>query len=458
MKAKNILGTAALGLAFLTAAHADVTIEITGATAFRKAALQAIKTLYTNDPSASFKFAHDKTSGNLTSSTRAIFQGKFPNVTGVTTIRTTFTGSVEGVRALTIPSNDTNAQYLATSNFGNATNSASGTEVALDATGTLDAKTAAEFAFSDVSKDSTPLASYSNIDGGAVGVVAFTMVANEGAPTNLTNVSSKQFQALFSGGSQPASLFTGNSSDTTKVYATGRNDGSGTRTTYMAETGLGITTLVNQFVTNSNGNFTSSAGTGSILRIYKVPAQGNGNGTLTNRTGYVASGNMIGGSASDASTVWGQNLAGNGGYNSGSTLVTHLGYTSNNTEVLEADGTTLEAAGPIALVSFLATADAITARTGGAVILGYNGVKLDGIAGGAGALSASDKTKITEGAYTAWSYQQLYKRTDITAGDTFSVWTALNGAIPAAIDSTSSGVKMDDMVAGRTYDGGPVAP
>ena len=455
MKAKNILGTAALGLAFLTAAHADVTIEITGASAFRKAALAAIKTLYTNDPSASFKFAHDKTSGNLTSSTRAIFQGKFPGVTGVTTIRTNFTGSVEGIRALTISGNY-NVTYLATSVFGAATNSPTGTEVASAAT--TDSATAAEFAFSDVSKDSTPLASYSNIDGGAVGVVAFTMIANEGAPTNLTNVSSKQFQALFSGGSQPASLFTGNSSDTTKVYATGRNDGSGTRTTYMAETGLGITTLVNQFVTNSNGNFTSSAGAGSILRIYKVPAQGNGNGTLTNRAGYVASGNMTGGSASDASTVWGQNLAGNGGYNSGSTLVTHLGYTSNNTEVLEADGTTLEAAGPIALVSFLSTADAITAKAGGAVILGYNGVKLDGIAGGAEALSASDKEKITEGAYTAWSYQQLYKRTDITSGDTFSVWTALNGAIPAAIDSTSSGVKMDDMVAGRTYDGGPVAP
>jgi len=436
MKAKTILGTAALGLAFLTAAQADVTIEITGASAFRKASLTAIKTLYTTG--GSFKFAHDKTSGNLTSSTRAIFQGTFPGVTGTTTIRTNFTGSVEGVRALTLGGNY-NVTYLATSVFGNATNSGSGTEVA-SAT-TADTATAAEFAFSDVSKDSTPQASYSLL-GGTCGVVAFTMIANEGAPANLTNVSSKQFQALFQAGSLPASVLTGNASDTVTVYASGRNDGSGTRTTYMAETGLGITTTVNQFITN--GNYVTS-GNGTIQKIYKVPATG------------LAAG-IVGDASTDASTIWGQDLAGNGGYNSGSTLVTHFGYTSANTEVLDADGTVLNTAGPITLVSFLSTGDAITAKAAGAVILGYNGVKLDGIAGGATALSTSDKEKITSGAYTAWSYQQFYRRTDITSGDSLTVFNAINSGIPTAIDSTSSGVKTADMQVSRGYDGGPVAP
>lgn len=453
MKSKLLLGAAALGLALFSTARADVTIEITGASAFRKATLTAINTLYTTG--GSFKFAHSSSVGNLTSSTRAIFQGTFPGITGTTTIRTNFTGSVEGIRALAL-GGSFNVTYLAPSVLSAAALSSSGTEVASQST--TDTAVPAEFAFSDVSKDSTPLASYSLL-GGEIGVVAFTMVANEGAPANLTNVSSKQFQALFQGGFLPASVLTGNASDSSvTVYATGRNDGSGTRTTYMAETGLGITTLVNQFVTNDNANFTSTTGTGSILRIYKVPAQGHGNGTLTNRTGYVSSGNMTGGSASDASTVWGQDLAGNGGYNSGSTLVKHLGYTSSNTEVVDSDGTTLVTAGPIALVSFLATADAITAKTNGAVILGYNGVTLSGIAGGDSALSASDKEKITTGAYTAWSYQQFYRRSDITSGDALTAYNAIAAGIPAAIDSTSSGVKLADMAVSRGFDGGPVAP
>jgi hypothetical protein len=455
MKAKTILGTAALGLAFLTAAQADVTIEITGASAFRKASLTAIQTLYTTG--ASFKYAHDKGSGNLTSSTRAIFQGTFPGVSGVTTIRTNFTGSVEGIRALAIPGATYNVQYLATSNFGNATNSSSGTEVALNATGTLDAATAAELAFSDVSKDSTPLASYNNLDGETVGVVAFTMIANEGAPARLTNISSKQFQALFSGGSLTASVMTGNSSDTITVYATGRNDGSGTRTTYMAETGLGITTTVKQYISNSSFITANT----SINKIYEVPISGNGNGTLTfgggNRTGYTTNGSITGGSTSDASTVWGQNLNGNGGYNSGSTLVTHLGLPSTNTEVIGANGNQTVAPGPIALVTCLASADAISAKSAGAVILGYNGVKLDGIAAGNSSLSASDIEKIAYGAYTLWSYQQFYKRTDV-AGDSLTVYNAIKAGIPAAITSTSSGLTMDDMQVGRSVDGGTVAP
>jgi hypothetical protein len=454
MKAKTILGTAALGLAFLTAAQADVTVEITGASAFRKASLEAIKTLYTTG--GSFKFAHSSSTGNLTSSTRAIFQGTFPGVTGVTTIRTNFTGSVEGIRALAIGGNF-NVTYLAPSVLGNATNSSIGTEVA--GVSTTDTAAVAELAFSDVSKDSTPLASYSNLDGGAVGVVAFTMIANEGAPANLTNVSSKQFQALFKGGSLPASVLTGNASDTRTVYATGRNDGSGTRTTYLAETGLGITATVQQYITN---NSFVTANTTSINKIYRVPVNGNGNGTIThlggNRTGYTANGSIIGGATTDASTIWSQNLAGNGGYNSGSPLVAHLGYTSNNTEVVEVNGSTLNAAGPITLVSSLATADAISAKALGAVILGYNGVKLDGIAGGASSLSVSDIEKITSGAYTLWSFQQLYKRSDITSGDTNTVYEAIRDGIPAAVTSTSSGVTIAEMQVGREVDGGTVAP
>src|SRR5687767_14695227 len=97
MRLQNIL-TGAIALAFVTTALADVTVEITGATAFRAAALDTIKAQYvaTGQP---FKFAYD-TTGAFNGSNRSVWIGTFPNVAGTTTIRTSFNGSVEGIRAL----------------------------------------------------------------------------------------------------------------------------------------------------------------------------------------------------------------------------------------------------------------------------------------------------------------------------------------------------------------------
>ena len=452
MKAKNILCTTALGLVFLTAAQAQTTIEITGATAFRKGTLAAIKQLYTNG--GSFKYAHDQSSsGSFTSSTRAIFQGTVPGISGTTTIRTAFSGSVEGLRALALGGNFSE-KYLdpAGSSFANASMSSSGTEV-LSYNVQDSASSQAEFAFSDVDKAATPLASY-NLPGDRVGVVAFTMITNEGAPANITNVTSKQFQALFSAGRVPAYVLTGVTTDNaTMVYAVGRNDGSGTRTTYMAETGLGITTPVVQYATS--GNYVTTTGNGSIQKIYKVPTGGN-------------KPELLGSRSADASTVWQNNILGNGGYFSGGSLVTILGYTSSSTEVLEYDeemndGTVniLRAAGPIALVSFLSVSDAVTARNNGARFLSYNGVRLDGVAAtGVSALTQDDKDKIRTGAYTAWSYQNLYSRTAFASNSNEGVLkTALIGALPAAITSEAVGLTMTEMnLASRAVDGGPVKP
>ena len=77
-------------LALVGAAQADVTVNITGATAFRAAALKAIKSRYA-DSGQPFKYAHDQAAGNLDAAapnaTRAIFIGTFPGVSGTTTRR-----------------------------------------------------------------------------------------------------------------------------------------------------------------------------------------------------------------------------------------------------------------------------------------------------------------------------------------------------------------------------------
>jgi len=98
---KYLAGFAAF--AFAASANADVTVYVTGATAFRSAAIKAIKAKYlVGNGGSSFKFAHDQAASSVASAGRVIFMGKFPGVSGTTTIDCCFTGSVEGVRALVL--------------------------------------------------------------------------------------------------------------------------------------------------------------------------------------------------------------------------------------------------------------------------------------------------------------------------------------------------------------------
>lgn len=424
----NYLATGLAALAMVATAQADVTVNITGATAFRKATLNTIKARYVAS-GAAFKFAHDQAAGGFNGSTKAIFIGTFPGISGVTTIRTNFTGSVEGIRAL-VSSPTYDVAYFNSSILDATTAVIGGAELASQSGNSTNA--AADIAFSDVAKAATPYASASLLPSTPeCGVVTFTMIANNGAPANLTNVTAKQFQALFSNGTQPLSLFTGDANDITPVYAFGRNDGSGTRTTYLAETGFGITKTVQQYVV------TSASGS-AITQIQRVPAGG-------------------GSVPANASTVWGQDVAGNGGYNSGSTLKTDLTKTSANTEVLDANGTQLAAAGTINFISWLATGDALTARQSGAKILGYNGVTLSSLST-ATTLDAADRAKIANGAYTAWTYERMYRLSSITSGDKKTAYDGIKNNLGAQIAATDTGLQISDMLVGRTEDGGIVAP
>jgi hypothetical protein len=79
-------------------------------------------------------------------------------------------------------------------------------------------------------------------------------IAGEGAPAGITNMTDQLHQTLWSTGSMPASMFTGNLDDTTTVLATGRNNGSGTRATILAETGYGAITNVVQYNAVTSGD------------------------------------------------------------------------------------------------------------------------------------------------------------------------------------------------------------
>jgi hypothetical protein len=439
MKSKALIfGLAAAALT--VPAFADVTVEITGATAFRKAALASIHAQYVTG--GSFKFAHDKTTAadDYQNSTYSVWIGTFPGVAGTTTIRCSFNGSVEGIRALVAsPTHD--PEYILTSVLDSTTATATGAELA--ATSTPREKVQSEIAFSDVSVASTPFAA-SPLEpaDSAAGVVVFTMITNQGSP--LTNITSQQFRALLTNGYQPLSVFTGNAADTDRVYVTGRNDGSGTRTTYMAESGHGIATPVKQYTA-----LVSSGET--ISEIQLVPA-GGANDTNPGTAGVQP---WPGQDVKNASTIWGQDVDGNGGYSSGSGLVSVLGRNATAASKVWNAAHTTSSTRMFHLATWLSLNDAVTARKAGAIICGYNGVKLDGIAASGDVMTAADLAKVTAGSYTAWGYQQMYRRPSLGA-DYVTVYDGIKGAIGTNLGS--AGISISDMKVGREVDGGVVAP
>lgn len=439
MKSKALIfGFAAIALSI--PAYADVTVEITGATAFRKAALASIHAQYV--AGGSFKFAHDKsaTANDYQNSTYSVWIGTFPGVAGTTTIRCSWNGSVEGVRAL-VASPTFDPEYLQTSVLDSTTATAAGAEK----TGTSSPreKAQSEIAFSDVAVASTPYAA-SPLEpaDSASGVVVFAMVTNQGSP--LTNITSQQFRALLTNGYQPLSLFTGNALDTTRVYVTGRNDGSGTRTTYMAESGHGIATPVKQY-----SALVSSGET--ISEIQLVPAGG------VNDSDLVTAGVQPwpGQAAANASTVWGQDVDGNGGYSSGGSLVTVMGRNATVASKVWNAAHTTSSTRMFHLATWISLNDAVTARDAGAIICGYNGSRLDGIASSGTTMAAADLAKVTNGSYTAWGYEQMYRRPSLGT-DYVTVYDGIKAEIPTNLGS--AGVALTDMKVGREVDGGVVAP
>lgn len=428
---KNKLLMFSLSAATLvTPALADVSIEITGATAFRESALRAIRSLYSTD----YAYGHNKAAGLVYTSDDAIFVGTVTGISGITTIRTSFKGSVEGLRAITSTASADQRNYILPTLLGAAGNGGGVNGGAETHSLTATDKVNADYSFSDVLITSTPFGSIPVLPSAnsPVGVVVFTMATNEGSP--VTNVTSQNFRALLARGYQPASLFTGVAADTGTVVAVGRNDGSGTRTSYLAESGYGITNTVNQYYV--------SASTGDQNDAFHLTEAG---GTYK-------------------STIWGQDSAGNGGYASGGDIKDLLKRTSKPLCALVDElGDEIQSPTKLDVVTWISLTDYISARGlvgGAAKMCAYNGVSLDGVNADiidTVELTTADLEKITKGAYTAWGNQQLYRRNTLSTGTDEQKYFDL---LVPAIDSNLGveGVKSSLMSVFRSTDGGVVGP
>jgi hypothetical protein len=433
MKINSILLTtlAAIGMAHM--ASADATINITGATAFRSAATTAIINSFT---SVQFGYAGTASAG-VTGANQQLFVGSFPGIGGTTTVRTFWSGSTEGARDVILEVN-TPARFLDPTATTISASPGTHNPAPVLQNGI------AKMYFTDCGVENTAYSASPNAAGlqpadSRIGAIVFTFIKNEMAAANpkfasyqaFTNVSSQQFRALFNptfGGRSLLSQFTGNNADDdTFVYATGRNDLSGTRTIYMLETGYGAPNLVSQWkVTATASN--------NISEITLWPL-----------------GDVVG-SVDNRSLQWNTDLPGNGGYFSGGSLRDVLDDTSNNVTVKNFDGEVIGTNQNLIFVTWLGNGDATTATANGAVALTYNGVGITP----ANPLSAADIAKIQNGSYTAWSFERFYRLSDAkTTVDERTLFNTVFGNIGANIGS--SGLSMTQMTGvDRATDGATV--
>jgi hypothetical protein len=444
MKLKTILA-AALAVGATSSAMAQThIIDVTGATAFRNAAMRAITASFNTN---GLQIVHDGSADTLSSlygSNKAIFRGTMPGISGTTIVRTSFNGSAEGLNAIAGKNNPPFYTADALSNSVVWNNSAAKGNIA----GPTETTTRPRFAFSDVLQKNTPVKT--DVNGATftavpdqVGVVTFAMVANDGSDTNFNNVTVQQALALWKGGTLPLSQFTGNPASVGPVYAMGRNDGSGTRASYLSEFKVGVASAVSQYIATAAGVNTVND---RLDAITLVPAGGTGAGVLATSGG-----------AANASTLWGQSaLVGNGGYASSSGIRDHLQLKTGNTVVYNGVSSNAVYTGPLTLVSWLSTADARTAIGGGSRVLAYNGVQITPIAT-AGSYNSTgfnetDYNKIIKGQYSAWNYQQFYRWGTLTAAES-TFRTLMNNNIVAALGVTANGLATTVMDVDRFDDG-----
>jgi len=394
---KSLFKYSAIAAAMLLAQQAAaVDIVITGSTAFRSATHTAIANMMTGET-----VAHSHATA-LSSANQSTFKGTIAGISGTVYVFCSWSGSATGIIAVA------NSTAVSVITAGQVDALSSGTT---NANITPSSTMVPRMAFSDVYKESTSAASAALTDSRPA-VIPFRFVKNRGSSASLTNVTAQHYRSLWNNNTAPLGLFTGNIADTTTVISLGRDNGSGTRITVMAESKFGIGNLVQQWKATTTGT------AGSTGVVTKAQIWGVGDGV-------------------------GSTVAGNGGYSSGSNIATVMGCTSSGVELYEADGTSLIDTKDVILLSYMGLSDTSTATGTGATALPYEGVNYTADA-------------VYNGSYTLWGYLHLYYPTLTTDESTFR--TGLNTQLASSSVLGANGLLFSAMQCARTSDGGIVTP
>jgi hypothetical protein len=387
-------------LAFASIADAQTIVRITGSTAFRGATLTAIKKIFDVSPAVVYGY----TGTSETGAGKSIYKG---NIGGTSvTIKTSWSGAVGGMYA--VVTGDTTVQYLEDGGTTIPTLTTGGTASIADNSSTRGpAGTASDVCMLDHFQSTTPFTS-PTLTTIPVGVIAFKWIANNGAPSGLSNMTPQLAQALYGAGQVSLVTFTGNVADTAKlVWALGRDADSGTRLQTHQESGIGYNSQVTQWTATASGG----AVTSHVLAVNS--------------------------SAVPAAIQALHPNPGDGGYNSGSSSTGLASIFKNTTPNALNDGNSGTAFG--FYVGYAGIADADGAIAGGAKELTWNGVSYS-------------VANVREGKYTFWGYEALgYQPT--LSGTQLSVANALANQI---INVDAPDPKLNTMNVIRSADGGLV--
>ena len=406
MKTVNTFLAGLAALAISSPASADVSIRLTGSTAFRSNTHTALTTATPTGLGFDQKAYSGITATGTASASGAKYaiyeKGTSPNKI---TIKTSWTGSVGAIQAVAEQRPD--VKWLPDIGPPSAVVAGSANNESLAATD----NTPPDIAFSDCFQSATVFKTPILADT-ICGINQFRMVTNygPGGVNPITSINSQQVRALLTAASGlPLSVFTGNPADTAKVYGIGRDPDSGTRVTILAETGLGANATVVHWQPASSGN--------NVTALAPWPEQ----------------------------TLFGITYAvGNGGYGSGGDLAKVLRL---DTSAVSVSG---GAAAPCYFIAAVSKSDADTviAGTGGA---GHGkAVKFNNADDNAQtSTQIADATK--NGVIPFWSY--LHCLHNGLTGEKLTFYGDLTTLL---INSTSSGIKLGDMKVERLTDGGTI--
>ena len=420
---KKLTLITAIALSTIGTLCAQTDVNVTGSTAYRANTYRGIQAILSSGYTVAFSggTAGSGTQSDLEGSSFAIFNGTLASNSHAVRIKTSFTGSEAGIQAvgkLTPIQFYPDGTATGTIASGAGAGTPSNTEVA-----TLDMADTQQAASNFLGKfHGFAYPSLTENSNSPVGVVPFKFY---GAPgTTLTNVTSQQVRALYTGGgSLPLSFFTGNNGDAgTTVFATGRNPDSGTRVTLFAESGIGSRSI-------ATNNFAPEDGSNNIL------------GTAGNTINHFA--------IYPAGTVNGISVGdGDNGYSSGGTLAKALNNTTPANTQFIGYASTNDGDGQL-------TARSPSPTSGGIVELAFNGVLLGG--GTTSTYDYNTNTNITFGRYTYWGYEQhALGNREPTFGD---ILQAAND-IAGNVKTTNAIISLTSMHAGRGsfIDGATVVP
>ncbi len=264
---KKTLFTLAAAAMSVVAAQATVEITITGATAFRGDAYNAIRAMFDGGVPASQNPAHSASGQN-----KVTFSGLMTPLFGAETVivRTSYSGSADGVKA--VDGTETR-NFLFSSTAG----------------APLTTNMICDFAFSDVFQSSTDFQTQALEEAevvpgkSGIAVIPFVWTKGNSCSSKVTNITGQVARAMTGIGFVPLFMLTGDPADlvsTEIVNLVGRDNGSGTRICTLAEISLGILPNIAQRRAIA-GNWTDDAtglSSGSIVAT-------NLNGTATSLDG-----------------------------------------------------------------------------------------------------------------------------------------------------------------------------